>query len=83
MATDVPTTTIEVDMQAADILRRVSQRAHEKGETLGSYLSHTLPDERESLPPSSQREAWEAFVTGMVSWSSVNLPAGFVADDRG
>jgi hypothetical protein len=75
-------TTIEVDLQAADILRRVAERARARGETLGAYLSHTLPPE--AIGPhraTSQREAWESFVSGMTSWSKTHLPAGYVADD--
>lgn len=75
-------TTISVDLQAAEILRRVSQRALANGETLGAYLSHTLPAESFEAPKStSQRDAWEAFVAGMVSWSTAHLPPGYVADD--
>jgi len=58
------------------------RRAREKGETLGVFLSHTLPPDALEAPPSrSQKEAWESFVSGMISWSQSNLPVGYVADD--
>ena len=73
---------IEVDAQAAEILRRLAQRATAKGETLGAYLSHTLPPDAIETPrPASQRDAWESFVSGMTAWSKSHLLPGYVADD--
>jgi hypothetical protein len=75
-------TSIEVDAQAAEILRRVSERAKAKGETLGSYLLHALPtDAIEAQPSASQRDAWESFVLGMTTWSKSHLPPGYTAND--
>jgi hypothetical protein len=75
-------TIIQVDTQAAELLRRASQRAQAMGETLGAYLSHVLPaDETDHHGAASQRMAWKAFVSGMTAWSSSHLPAGYVADD--
>jgi|HubBroStandDraft_2_1064218.scaffolds.fasta_scaffold2299661_1 hypothetical protein len=78
----MPPTTIEVDSEAADILRRVMQHAQSMGETLGAFLSHALPpDAMEARRSISQKDAWESFVSGMTSWSHSNLPPGYVADD--
>jgi hypothetical protein len=73
---------IEVDSQAAEILRRASQRAAAMGQTLGTYLHQTLPTEAARSENSiSQRDAWNAFVSGMTRWAKTNLPPGHVADD--
>jgi len=77
-----PTTTIEVDATAAEIIRRASAPARSRGETLGTYLQHTLPAEiANGNGATSQAEAWSSFVAGMTSWAKSNLPAGYVADD--
>ena len=77
-----PQTTIEVDPEAAEILRRIMQRAVARGETLGAYLSHALPpDALDTSRSTPQKEAWDSFVSGMISWSQSHLPPGYVADD--
>jgi hypothetical protein len=82
MVAEGKTTTITVDVQAGEILRRAAALALAKGETLGAYLGHSLPpDVVSEKSSSSQRQAWEAFVKGMTAWSASNLPAAHIADD--
>jgi hypothetical protein len=82
MVSNGKTITIAVDPQVAEILRRASALASASGETLGAYLLHSLPPNAIGEKSStSQRQAWDAFVTGMASWSKSNLPTGYVADD--
>ena len=75
--------TIEVDTQAAEILRAATLRAQARGETLGSYLSHVLPPDPVAANPATierQRKAVESFVEGM-SRLTAHLPPGYTADD--
>ena len=79
------TTTIEVDTVAADILRRADAHARANGETLGSYLEHTLPrnivDDTPRYSPEEQKEAWDNFVREMTALVEASVPPGHVADD--
>jgi len=79
---EAQTATIEVDVAAAEIIRRAQAKASALGETLGAWLQHTLPTEviSDEAPP-SQLEAWNAFVAGMTAWGEKNLPPGHFVDD--
>jgi len=77
-------TTIQVDLAAAEILRRADAHARSQGETLGDYLRHALPQEvtgESDKHQNSQAEAWAAFVLGMSALVQNSVPAGHVADD--
>jgi hypothetical protein len=80
---DTLTATIEVDLAAAELIRRAQARATARGETLGDYLQQNLP--REVVQPENQvptqLEAWNAFVAGMTAWGQKNLPPNHVIDD--
>jgi hypothetical protein len=71
---------IEVDVKAAEILRHATDVAHARGETLGVYLSKSLPH-LENTSKESRLAAWTQFVEGMSDWSRKHLPPGYVADD--
>jgi hypothetical protein len=75
------TTTIEVDVQTAEILRRARESAEAQGQTLEAYLRHHLNADNAVQSLATQREAWMGFVMGMTSWSKANLPAGHRVDD--
>jgi hypothetical protein len=76
------TTTIEVDTVAAEIIRRADLVARSQGETLGTYLRHTLPKEvLNGERVAAQAEAWNAFVAGMTSLVEASVPPGHVAND--
>ena len=77
----VETTTIDVDPQAAEILRRASETAKAQGRTLGAFLRSNLSSVGASPSEGRQRDAWPAFVTGMTAWSNAHLPAGHIVDD--
>lgn len=71
--------TIEVDAQAAEILRQADERAQARGESLGAYLRRALPDTPHNVQ--SSRAAWNSFVEGMTAWTNSHVPPGHVADD--
>lgn len=71
---------IEVDVKAAEILRHADDVARARGETLGVYLSKSLPD-LENTSKEAQLAAWTQFVQAMSEWSRKHLPPGYVADD--
>jgi hypothetical protein len=74
--------TIEVDAQAAEILRRVSALAEAKGETLGAYLEQVLPAaDVPEAENATQAKAWRAFVEGASALVAKTLPSGHFVDD--
>ena len=75
------TTTIEVDLQAAEILRRATEAAKAQGQTLGAYLQVQLPSCATSVSAGRQRAAWSAFVAGMAEWPQAHPPTGHVVND--
>ena len=80
MVSEAAKVKIEVDVKAAEILRHASDVARARGETLGAFLSRSLPS-LENSSAGAQRAAWTQFVEGMAVWSRKNLPLGYVADD--
>ena len=80
MVSEAAKVKIEVDVKAAEILRNAADVARARGETLGVYLSKSLPD-LENASKEAQLVAWTQFVEGMSDWSRNHLPPGYVADD--
>jgi len=75
-------TMIEVDIEAAEILRRAASQAHARGQSLGAYLRQSLTaDAVDQHTALSQREAWDQFIRGMRAHVEASVPKGYVADD--